>query len=127
MRALYSFWEHDKTAIRSVDIAAYLHISKASVSQMLKKLAQQNYIKIRPYSYIVFTPNGLRLARKLMYKHRVIEVFLLNFLGIHKSKIHEEAHRLEHGFSDLVIKQLAKFINNPRHCPSGKQIPKIKL
>lgn len=125
LRAIYSFWEQHDGVIRSVDIAGYLNISKASVSQMLKKLSQQKYIKIKPYSYVLFTAKGLVLAKKLMYKHRIIEVFLNEILDISKKKVHEEANRLEHGFSDETIRKLAKFINNPKCCPGGKKIPKV--
>ncbi len=127
LRTIYGLWENNDKTIRSVDIAQYLGISKASVSEMLRKLAKRKFIKIKPYSYVSFTAQGLRLAKKLMYKHRIIEVFLLNFLGVGKDKVHAEAHRLEHGFSDQVIKKLAKFINNPKYCPSGKKIPTIKI
>ncbi|MBU0597873.1 metal-dependent transcriptional regulator [Patescibacteria group bacterium] len=125
LRAIYNFWEHHDRVIRSVDIAGYLNISKASVSQMLKKLAQQRYVKIKPYSYVLFTTKGLALAKRLMYKHRIIEVFLREILGINKKNVHEEANRLEHGFSDETIRKLAKFINNPKYCPGGKKIPKL--
>ena len=127
LRAIYNFWEKDDKSIRSVDIAEYLKISKASVSQMLKKLAQKKYIKIKPYSYISFTPQGLKIAKKLMYKHRIIEVFLKDILKISRQRIHQEANKLEHGFSDEAIIKLAKLINNPRYCPGGKRIPKVKI
>lgn len=125
LRAIYNFWEQKGRVIRSVDIAEYLDISKASVSQMLKKLAKQRQIRIKPYSYVLFSAKGLQEAKKLTYKHRIIEVFLMNVLGIDKQKIHQEAHKLEHCFSDNAIKKLAKFLNNPKYCPDGKKIPKI--
>jgi len=125
LRAMYDFWEQKNRIIRSVDIAEYLVISKASVSQMLKKLAKQGFINIKPYSQISFTAKGLRLAKKLTYKHRIIEVFLKEELGVNILKTHQEAHKLEHCFTDNVIKKLAKFVNNPKYCPGGKKIPKI--
>ncbi len=125
LRAIYDYWEQKDKVIRSVDIAEYLIVSKASVSQMLKKLAKQGFVRIKPYSQILFTARGLRLAKKITYKHRIIEVFLKEVLGVDNLKIHQEAHELEHCFSDNVIKKLAKFVNNPKYCPGGKKIPKI--
>ena len=125
LRAIYNFWEQKGRVIRSVDIAEYLDVSKASVSQMLKKLAIQRYIRIKPYSCVLFTAKGLQEAQKLTYKHRIMEVFLRDILNISKSNIHNEAHKLEHCVSDEVIKKIAKFLNNPKYNPSGKKIPKI--
>lgn len=125
LRAIYYLSETSKDAIRSVDVAAYLKISKPSVSKMFKKLIEQGYIKMQPYSGIFFTAKGLREAKKLTHKHRIIEVFLTKILKINKKNIHQEAHKLEHAFSDEVINKLSKFLNNPKSCPGGKQIPKI--
>ena len=124
LRAIYNFWEQKGKVIRSVDIAEYLDVSKSSVSQMLKKLAIQRYIRIKPYSRISFTAKGLREAKKLTYKHRIMEVFLNDILKISKNKIHNEAHKLEHCVSDEVIKKIANFLNNPEYNPQGKKIPK---
>lgn len=125
LRVIYLFWEKKDKNIRSVDIARYLDVSKASVSQMLKKLANQKYICIKPYSNISFTTKGLQEAKKLIYKYRIIEVFLVDILHISRKKINQEAHKLEHCFSDEVITKLAKFLNNPKYCPDGKKIIKI--
>jgi len=124
LRAIYYFQEQGKS-VRSVDIAKYLEISKASVSEMLKKLIKGKYIKMAPYSEITFTAKGLQEAKKLTYKHRVIEVFLKDILHCPLKNIHQGAHELEHAFSDSNIKKLAKFLNNPQYCPDGKKIPKI--
>lgn len=125
LRAIYNFWEQEDGVIHSVDIAEYLDISKASVSQMLKKLAKQSYVRIKPYSCVSFTAKGLQEAKKLTYKHRIMEVFLSDILKINKRNIHSEAHKLEHCVSDKVIKKIAKFLNNPKYSPQGKKIPKI--
>jgi DtxR family Mn-dependent transcriptional regulator len=125
LRAIYNFWEQKYEPIRSIDIVQYLKVSKASVSEMLKKLAKQGYIRIKPYFGISFTIKGLKEAKKLTRKHRVMEVFLNDILKISKRNIHNEAHKLEHCVSDEVIKKLAKFLNNPKYNPQGKKIPKI--
>jgi len=125
LRVIYDFWEQEYKTIRSVDIAQYLGVSKASVSEMIRKLARQKYIRIQPYSKVSLTSRGLKEAKKLTFKHRIMEVFLRDILNVSKKDIHNEAHKLEHCVSDEVIKKIAKFLNNPKHNPSGKKIPKL--
>jgi DtxR family Mn-dependent transcriptional regulator len=102
-----------------------MKVSKPAVSEMLRKLLNDNYIKMAPYSEIMLTQKGIKAAKELTFKHRIIEVFLKDVLKISKNNIHEEAHRLEHAFSNEAIKNLSKFLNNPKYSPEGKIIPKI--
>jgi DtxR family Mn-dependent transcriptional regulator len=90
---------------------------------MLKKLAENGYSKLAPYSKIFLTSKGLKEARRVMHNHRVIEVFLKKILKYDLSKVHEEAHRLEHAFSEEAIKRLDKFLNHPTRSPHGYDIP----
>lgn len=124
LRAIYHLWEVDRKKVRSVDIAEHLDISKASVSQMLSKLAEARMISRRPYSGVSFTKRGRQAAESLTHKHRVIEVFLKDVLGFSDGRVHEEAHRLEHAFSEYGIARLNKFLKGPKACPGGKKIPK---
>jgi len=126
LRAIYNIYEKNDQNVSSVEIADSLCISKPAVSKMLKKLVGQKLIKMKPYSNIVLTAKGLKEAKKLTRKHRVIEVFLVDILKIQKNKIHEEAHKMEHAFSDNTIKKLARFLNNPKFSPTGRSIPKLK-
>ena len=126
LRTIYSLYEKSEDKIqgvKSVDIAKELKISKPSVSNMIKKLISKKYLKAKPYSNIYFTKRGLKEAKRVMHNHRVIEVFLRNILGCDIRKIHEEAHQLEHTFSEYTIKKLDKFLDNPKVSPFGKPIP----
>ena len=124
LRAIYYIYEKTSNKkVNSVEVASYLVVSKAAVSKMLKKLVKQKLIKMQPYSSFSFTVLGLRQAKILTRKHRIIEVFLVDVLKIKPNQVHEEAHKLEHAFSDRSIKKLAKFLNNPKFCPGGKRIP----
>ena len=125
LRAIYNIYEKNDQNVSSVEIADFLGISKPAVSKMLKKLVEQKLIKMKPYSSIVFTSKGLIEAKKLTRKHRVIEVFLVDILKIKKNKMHEEAHKLEHAFSDNTIKKLDNYLNNPKICPDGKDISRL--
>jgi len=125
LRAIYIIVEkkQDKE-VRSVDIADKLSVSKAAVSRMLKGLQLQRFVFIKLYSKVSLTKKGFEVAQKLTYKHRVIEVFLNDILGVAKKNLEKEAHNLEHAFSSETINKLDNFLNNPRFCPCGNKIPK---
>lgn len=123
----YSIFENNVgEGVKSIDIANKLNISRASVSSMVKKLAKEGYIIADKYSKIFLTEFGKKEARRLMHKHRVIEVFLVDVLGHDIRKVHEEAHKLEHAFSDESIEKLDSLLNNPKLSPMGKSIPHNK-
>ena len=122
LRGIYHLLE-DKGYVRSVDLADYLNITKPSVSEMLQELSKEDLIVYKKYSKLRFTSKGRNIARKLTLKHRVIESFLKNVLRIDSQNIHEEAHMLEHAFSDESIEKLRKLLGNPKEDPHGKPIP----
>jgi len=127
LREMYSLFEESADGnINSVDIARKLGVSKAAVSKMLHKMKDEDLVEMAPYSAVAFSKQGLFQAEKVMHKHRIIEVFLVEILKVDKKKMHSEAHALEHYFSDKSIKRLAKFLGCPKNCPCGHNIPKIK-
>ncbi|MBN1896430.1 MAG: metal-dependent transcriptional regulator [Candidatus Aenigmarchaeota archaeon] len=81
------------------NIAERLGISQASVSEMLRRLEKDGFIEHEPYGKIILTRKGTNLGGKVLKKHRLIEGFL-NGVGMRKSRIHDEACRLEHHISD---------------------------
>lgn len=126
LHSMYSLYENN-TEISSVDLANSLNVSKSAVSKMLKKFVVQKLIKMEPYSTIKFTAKGLREAGKIMYKHRVIECFLVKILGYKNlATVHEEAHRLEHSFSDESIKRIDSLMKYPQKTSTGKIILRKK-
>jgi DtxR family Mn-dependent transcriptional regulator len=124
LRAMYLLNEQEKN-LKSIDISKYLKISKASVSQMIRKLKKQGLIKHSNYGSINLTAKGKRLGSKLTFKHRIIETFLLEVLKMPRSKVHAEANKLEHAFSDEAIRRIKKLLGNPKNDPHGSIIPKI--
>ncbi len=122
MRGLYVL-EEEKKYMKSIDLAHYLNVSKPSVSEMMQELNKDGLVTHKKYSGLVFTAKGRRIAKKLTSKHRLIELFLKNILKIGSNRIHQEAHRLEHAFSDESIRKLRKMLGNPKKDPHGKPIP----
>lgn len=127
LRIIYLLFEKNfDKGIKSIKIAEELNISRASVSVMVRKLAEKGYLKVNKYSRVFLTESGKSKARKIMHKHRVIEVFLVDVLGFNLNKAHKEAHKLEHAFSDESIRKLDLLLNNPKISPTGKIIPHKK-
>ena len=121
LRAIYHIQE-EKGTVKSIDLCRYLHIGKSSISEMIRNLAEKNLVCLNPYSTIRLTKKGLSRSMEITRKHRPIEAFLSEFLGI-KSSLHEEAHRLEHAFSEESIGSIRKMVADSKHCPHGKPIP----
>jgi len=124
LRAIYHLME-EKNEVKSVEVADYLEVSKPSVSEMLKTLNADGLIDYKRYSRVKFTKKGLNAAKGLTARHRIIESFLKDVLKISPKSIHDEAHRLEHAFSDESIERMRKLLNNPKTDPHGKPIPRI--
>ncbi|MDP3765509.1 MAG: metal-dependent transcriptional regulator [Nanoarchaeota archaeon] len=122
LRGLYIL-EEEKVEIKSIDLAHYLNVSKPSVSEMVKELDREGLISYKKYSKLKFTQKGRNIAQKLTSKHRLIELFLKNVLKLNSKNIHQEAHRLEHAFSDESVTKLRKLLGNPKKDPHGKPIP----
>lgn len=122
LRGLYILQE-EKREIKSIDLAHYLNVSKPSVSEMVRELNREGLVSYKKYSKLRFTPKGRKIARKLTSKHRLIELFLKNVLKINSNYLHQEAHRLEHAFSDQSISKIRKLLGNPKKDPHGKPIP----
>src|SRR3989338_7607812 len=113
LRGLYIL-EEEKGQIKSIDLAHYLNVSKPSVSEMVKELNKEGFVSYKKYSKLKFTSKGRKIAQKLTSKHRLIEIFLKNMLKIKSRHVHQEAHRLEHAFSDESISKMRKLLGNPK-------------
>ena len=103
------------------NLAEYLNISPASVSEMIKKLSNENYL-ISEGRNIKLTKKGSDIAVNIIRKHRVWEVFLVEKLGYDTDEIQEEAEVLEHVTSDKLLQKLEKFLFYPKECPHGSPI-----
>ncbi|MDO5088465.1 MAG: metal-dependent transcriptional regulator [Leptotrichiaceae bacterium] len=103
------------------NLAEYLNISPASVSEMIKKLVNDGYLVISGKT-VKMTEKGNGFAMNIIRKHRVWEVFLFEKLGYSKDEVHTEAEILEHVTSERLLKKLEKFLFYPKECPHGSPI-----
>jgi DtxR family Mn-dependent transcriptional regulator len=90
---------------------------------MLKRLAEQELVEHVPYYGARLTAEGEREAVRLIRRHRVLELFLVQVLGYTWDRVHEEAERLEHAATDELIDRMAKTLGEPALDPHGAPIP----
>jgi len=95
----------------------------ASVSDMLRKLADKNLIHYKKYQGVRLTEEGERLALKVIRRHRLWEVFLAEKLGFGWDQVHEMAEELEHIRSEELVEKLDAFLGYPQFDPHGDPIP----
>jgi len=122
LKAIYSITERTDTASTS-ELAEALEIQPASVSGMVKRLAEQGLAEHVPYRGVRLTERGAREALRILRRHRVIETYLNVRLGYSWDDVHREAERLEHAASDTLIDRMAAALEHPEHDPHGAPIP----
>jgi len=105
------------------DIADRLAISPASVSGMMRRLAEQRLITHEPYRGVRLTGAGRRAALRTLRRHRILECYLTEVLGYEWDCVHDEAERLEHAASDELIERMAAALGDPVQDPHGAPIP----
>jgi DtxR family Mn-dependent transcriptional regulator len=123
LKIMYKLTENGGSA-KTTDIASEMGVTPASVTEMLHKLASRGYIKHTAYKGAVLTPRGRRIARRMARKHRLLERFLCDVVGVRGSSGHEQACKMEHALSDEAERNLCKILNRPMECPHGRKIPK---
>ena len=104
-------------------ISESLLTAPASVTDMLKKLAEKNLVAYEKYKGVKLTEIGSKIATQLVRNHRIWEVFLVDKLGYSWDEVHDIAEQLEHVQSETLINKLADFLENPRFDPHGDPIP----
>lgn len=104
-------------------IAEELSVRAASVTGMLKKLAQLNLIEYQPYRPLALTEAGRKIALEMIRHHRLIELFLAEALGVPWDAVHDEAEKLEHVISEDLEDRIDAALGHPRFDPHGDPIP----
>lgn len=116
------FYLGNGAEIQPVALSRYLKLTKQTVTERLQDISKTGLLNYKRYGHVSLTSKGKKIAQQLTYRHRLIEVFLYKTLKQPKDKIHNEAHLLEHAFSDSSIKALKKLLGSPKQDPHGKPI-----
>lgn len=103
-------------------ISEKLNISPPTVTEMTNSLVKVGWIEVKPYHGSILTKEGASEAKRLVHKHRLWEVFLVDKLGFSIEEVHDEAELLEHSTTDKLAKKLYEFLNHPKYCPHGGAI-----
>jgi DtxR family transcriptional regulator, Mn-dependent transcriptional regulator len=122
IKVLYKL-EQENEIVSNNAIAAYLKMKPSSVSDMLRKLANENYIDYTKYKGSKLTQIGISTALSIIRKHRLWETFLVKHLKFNWDQVHIIAEQLEHIDSDELIDKLDHFLNYPKSDPHGDPIP----
>jgi Mn-dependent DtxR family transcriptional regulator len=120
LRAIYELGLGVNNNIKSVEIARVLEVSKPSVSEMLRKLSVNGLVKLEPYSKVILTSKGMKVGEFLHERHKTIKNFLKKIMKYDDVEVYDEAHELEHAFSDDSIHALNDFVLGRR---LGVEIP----
>ncbi len=112
-----------ETPVSTSRIAERLGLSAAAVTAMIKRLAEHDLLRHEPYYGVRLTAPGELAALRIIRRHRVLELFLVDMLGYEWDGVHDEAERLEHAASDELIERLARLLGEPERDPHGSAIP----
>lgn len=123
LKAIYKIAERQGIPVNTSAIAEMMQTRPASVTDMLKKLAEKELIDYKRYHGVSLTKTGARWATQLIRKHRLWECFLVDKLGFNWDEVHEIAEQLEHIQSETLIDRLDDYLKNPKFDPHGDPIP----
>lgn len=107
-------------------LAAVMQVVPGTATAMVKTLADSGLLDYEPRGGIRLTAGGEQLALHVLRRHRIIELFLVETLGLDWSEVHEEAETLEHAVSDKVLERMDRLLEHPRFDPHGDPIPPAK-
>src|SRR6266511_2932945 len=108
---------------RMGQLAASLSVAPGTATTMVKALAESGLVQYEPYNGVRLTAAGSRLAALVLRRHRLIELFLVQMLGLRWDEVHEEAEQLEHVVSDRLIERIDEMLGHPEVDPHGDPIP----
>jgi DtxR family Mn-dependent transcriptional regulator len=122
LKAIHSLDGADRP-VSTVDIASRLQVRPPSVTGMLKRLADAGWIHYEPGYGARLTPAGVAEARRVIRRHRLVELFLTRVLGLDWSEVDAEAEALEHAISPRLEQAMAAHLGEPLEDPHGHPIP----
>jgi DtxR family Mn-dependent transcriptional regulator len=122
LRTIYELVEEGITPLRA-RIAERLHQSGPTVSQTVARMERDGLVTVEGDRHLQLTDEGLRLATRVMRKHRLAERLLIDVIGLDWELVHEEACRWEHVMSETVERRLLQLLDHPTESPYGNPIP----
>ena len=122
LEALYYMWSEGEPP-RSARLADWLSVSRPTVTVALRRMTRDGMVRMNSRKEIELTAAGRRAAESIVRRHRIMERWLTDVLGLDWVTADAEAARLEHAVSEVVERRLYEAIGRPRTCPHGNPIP----
>jgi DtxR family transcriptional regulator, Mn-dependent transcriptional regulator len=122
LEAIYYMWSEGET-LRSARLADWVGVSRPTVTVALRRMTRYGMVRMNGRKEIELTADGRRVAESIVRRHRIMERWLTDGLGLDWVTADEEAARLEHAVSEVVEKRLYEVLGRPRTCPHGNPIP----
>lgn len=126
LEAIYKI-SNNEECVKTTQISKDLSITSASVSEMIKKLEKMGYVKYSQYKGVKLTDEGLKNAKRVTRKHRLLERFLHDILKLKDNFLHDQACEMEHSLSDEAERALCHVLEHPDKCPGDSVIPACDL
>jgi DtxR family Mn-dependent transcriptional regulator len=104
-------------------VAIALGVTPGTATTMVKALAESGLAEYEPYSGVRLSAAGEKLAGLVLRRHRLVEAFLVEVMGMSWAEVHEEAEHLEHVVSERLIDRIDEMLGRPTHDPHGDPIP----
>src|ERR1700742_17655 len=126
-KAIYALQMRDEQPVSTTALAERLGVTAASASGMVKRLGELGLVTHRRYHGVLLTEAGERVALEVIRHHRLLELYLVESLGVPWDRVHEEAEVLEHVLSEELEELIAAKLGNPTRDPHGDPIPTREL
>src|SRR5579884_4028068 len=126
-KAIYALERRGESGVSTNALAERLGVTAASASGMVKRLGDLGLVEHRPYRGVSLTEAGRRVALEVIRHHRLLEMYLVQSLGVPWDRVHDEAEVLEHVLSDELEELIAAALGDPTHDPHGDPIPTREL
>ena len=123
LKVIHRLSEATSEDISTNAVAELMQTKAASVTDMLRKLADKGWVNYQKYQGVRLSAEGEKIALSIVRKHRLWEVFLVDKMGFNWDEVHEIAEQLEHIESDQLINKLDEYLGFPKTDPHGDPIP----
>ena len=126
LKAIYqgqSALARDERLVPMGSVASALGVTPGTATTMVKALDESGLAEYEPYSGVRLTPAGEKLAGLVLRRHRLVELFLVQVMGMSWAEVHDEAEQLEHVVSERLIERIDEMLGRPTHDPHGDPIP----
>ena len=123
LKAIYTLGEWDQPGASASDLAARLGVGAPTVTEHVQRLAVAGLVNYQPYRRITLTAQGQQVALAMVRRHRLMETYLALRLGYSWDEVHDDAERLEHAVSPVLMQRIDANLDHPRRDPHGDPIP----